>query len=147
MKSLSRNAGVTLLEIMLVLAIAAMVIVMSIRYYQQATQSQQSNSVLQQILSMSAAADNLAQGTGSYSGVTSANVKAIVGDANLKTPWGSSFTFASTATTYTVTVDKLPGGVCAAVSAKVKANSKYTGTCDTTATPAKITVVYTTTSA
>ncbi len=39
--------GVTLLEIMLVLAIAAMVVVMSIRYYQAARASQQANDVLE----------------------------------------------------------------------------------------------------
>ena len=59
--------GVTLLEIMLVLAIAAMIIVMSVRYYQSASASQQVNAVLQQIQGITAAADGLAQATGSYS--------------------------------------------------------------------------------
>jgi len=42
-----RMSGVTLLEIMLVLAVAAMVIVMSIRYYRNATNSQNSNVIIQ----------------------------------------------------------------------------------------------------
>ena len=63
-RSLSSILGVTLLEIMLVLAIAAMIIVMSIRYYQSANASSQANALMQQIQAITAAADNIAQGAG-----------------------------------------------------------------------------------
>lgn len=66
MKSLSRSAGVTLLEIMLVLAIAAMIIVMSVRYYQSASSSQQATAAFAQVQAITAAADTLAQMSGDY---------------------------------------------------------------------------------
>jgi type II secretory pathway component PulJ len=49
MKKQARSIlGVTLLEIMLVLAVAAMIIIMSVRYYESANSSQQANATLQQ---------------------------------------------------------------------------------------------------
>ena len=44
-----KSSGATLLEVMLVLAVAAMVIVMSIRYYKNAQNSQNVNAILAQI--------------------------------------------------------------------------------------------------
>ena len=68
-----KNQGVTLLEVLLVLAIAAMIIVMSIRYYQSASTSQQVNMTMEEIQAITAAADNLAIGSGSYqTGISSA---------------------------------------------------------------------------
>lgn len=121
MKQLSRMLGVTLLEIMLVLAIAAMVIVMSIRYYQNATASQQTNAVLEQVLSMAAAADNLSQGSGTYSQATSTNIANIVGSANMRTPWASTAAFSVTsgASSVIITVNSLPRAVCTALAAKI----------------------------
>ena len=62
MKKFVKTAGVTLLEVMLVLAIAAMIIVMSVRYYQSTNAANQANTVVQQITSIVAAADSLSVG-------------------------------------------------------------------------------------
>lgn len=117
-------SGVTLLEIMLVLAIAAMVIVMSIRYYSSATLSQQTNTVMQQIISVTAAADNLAQGAGTYTAATDTSIKAIVGANNLGTPWGdvSSWTITPGTISYTVALTPLPLSVCTSLAAKLAPN-------------------------
>lgn len=119
--------GVTLLEIMLVLAIAAMIVVMSIRYYQAASASQQANAAIGQIQSIMAAVDNLGM-NGGYNGVnvTTSNITAIVGSNNMITPTGGTITYtANSATTYTLSVP-LNVGVCALVEAKMTGNTKIT---------------------
>jgi type II secretory pathway pseudopilin PulG len=129
MKQLKSMLGVTLLEIMLVLAIAAMVIVMSIRYYQSATLSQQVNQTLGQIQAITAAADNLAIATGSYSSsITSAAMTAVVGANNMKTVTNQPITVTgASATTYTVSMP-LNDNICASVFPKLAATKKIIAT-------------------
>lgn len=136
MKRLSRMLGVTLLEIMLVLAIAAMVIVMSIKYYQSATNSQQANTLLNQILAITAAADNLSQGTGTFTPASQASVSAVVGASNMTLPWtGSAITVTPAASTFDISVVGVPTAVCTAVAAKINTGkgSRFTSsTCSGT---------------
>lgn len=122
--------GVTLLEIMLVLAIAAMVIVMSIRYYQSATSAQQATATLEQIQSITAAADSLAQGAGGYAAaaVSTASIGPLLPTNGLVTLWNTNITVTgATATTYVVTIPQTPAAVCPVLSSKLKVNSHYTG--------------------
>ncbi|OGT38906.1 MAG: hypothetical protein A3F12_01850 [Gammaproteobacteria bacterium RIFCSPHIGHO2_12_FULL_38_14] len=136
--------GVTLLEIMLVLAIAAMVIVMSIRYYQSATASQQANTVMQQVQGIIAAADNFAQPTGTYSGITSANIGPLLPAQGLSLPWGASIALSGAgANTYTMTLTSTPPAVCRLISGKLASNRSLTitGACGTAA--ANVVVKYT----
>ncbi len=140
MKRFSKSMlGVTLLEIMLVLAIAAMIIVMSVRYYQSASSSQQANAVLEQIQAITAAADGLSQASGSYSaaGVSTASLGPLLPANGFLTPWGQSITIGTVGpSSYTVTVPKTPSGVCPLVISKLKSNNHYaglTGSCSTTA--------------
>lgn len=132
--------GVTLLEIMLVLAIAAMVIVMSIRYYGAATASQQANATIEQIQAITAAADSVGQNAGGYtsSNLTTSTITALLPANGMATAWvGGSITVAYTsATTYTVTINKTPAGVCQIVRTKLSSNSRYTNlaTCAATGT-------------
>lgn len=128
MKTLFKSRGVTLLEIMLVLAIASMIIVMSIRYYQSANQSSQVNAFLTQVQGITAAVDSLAQGS-SYNTITQATVTSVLGGgANaLVPPWGGSMTFAATTSGYTLTPNPAPAGaVCTMVTTRLKTNSHYT---------------------
>lgn len=129
--------GVTLLEIMLVLAIAAMIIVMSVRYYQSASASQQSNTVAAQIGSIIAAADGLSQASGSYSSanVSTSTIEPLLPLKGLKTPFNTDITIAATgATTYTITVDAVPANVCPLLAAKFTNNKnvKSSPTCSST---------------
>lgn len=131
MKQLKSIKGVTLLEIMLVLAIAAMVIVMSIRYYQSATLSQQVNQTMSQIQAIAAAADNLAIGSGSYVAATQDAITAVVGAANMKSVTGADITVSGQGPTqYNVSIP-VNTAICTSVSAKLAANKKITtvGTC------------------
>lgn len=121
--------GVTLLEVMLVLAIAAMIIVMSVRYYQTATSNQQANSVMGQIQAIVAAADQLAQASGSYQtgGVNNANLTPLLPANGLQTPWGQAITVATTsASVFRITVNTVPAGVCPLVRTKLLANNHFT---------------------
>jgi type II secretory pathway pseudopilin PulG len=120
--------GVTLLEIMLVLAIASMIILMSVRYYKSATASQQATALLEQIQVITAAGDSLALGSTGYSAVTTANLQnALGGSTQLNTPWGAITVSASTATTYTIAFPAtLPTDVCTSVETQLSASPKYT---------------------
>jgi hypothetical protein len=115
---------------MLVLAIAAMVIVMSVRYYQTATSSAQVNTVIEQIQSITAAADGLTQGSGSYltSNISSATVSPLLPNNGLTLPWGATIAFgaAATATSYLITLNSVPSNECPLIKAKITANSHFT---------------------
>jgi len=130
----SRMSGVTLLEILLVLAIAAMIIIMSIRYYQSATDSEQANMAMEQIQAITAAADNLALGGGSYlASVSQAAISSVVGSNNMNTPNGSLITISNVvATSYGVSMP-LGTTVCTSVLAKLQGNNKVSGTAACTA--------------
>lgn len=120
-----QSQGVTLLEVLLVLAIAAMIIVMSIRYYQSASESEQANMAMEDIQGITAAADNLALGTGSYAtSVSTTAISNVIGTANMMSPTGGAITIGTpAATTYSVTIP-LSSNVCASVSAKLAGNAK-----------------------
>jgi type II secretory pathway pseudopilin PulG len=135
-RHLKTIAGVTLLEIMLVLAVASMVIVMSIRYYQNAQNSENTNIIMEQIQNISAAADNLAQGAGTYSAATTSAVSAIAGSNNMITPYAGTIVVSGGSTSYSVNIPSIPSGVCTNLAAKLKANSKFSvvGTCGTSGT-------------
>ena len=121
-------SGVTLLEIMLVLAIAAMIIVMSVRYYQSANASQQATAALGQLQAITAAADGLAQGSGSYvtGNVSSATVGPLLPggpQGGLMTPWGTTIDISASAPDkYTVAIPTVPYSVCPLLYAKLAAN-------------------------
>lgn len=122
--------GVTLLEIMLVLAIAAMIIVMSVRYYQSASANQQANSLLQQLQAITAIADGIAQSANSYTGVTTSTVKMMMPNQKMTTPWGTDLTVTGAASTYTVTGTGIPDAVCAQIIPRLETSKKYgTPTC------------------
>ena len=129
MNKFTKQIGVTLLEVMLVLAVAAMIIVMSIRYYQTANSNQQVNALLQMTQGIAAAADSLAQKDGSYSNstVNSTNIKALMPNNSFGTPWGTTASFTSGgSTSYTVTFPSAPMAVCIQASSRLSANPKFT---------------------
>ena len=147
-KSISTR-GVTLLEVMLVLAVAAMIILMSVRYYQSATASQQANAALQQIQGITAAADSLAQASGSYSagGVSTTSLAPLLpgGTTNaFTTPWGTTITITAVgASSYTVSLPGTPSGVCPLLTSKLRQNVHYSTVTPATCTTSAAAVVYT----
>jgi len=139
MKRFSKKMlGITLLEILLVLAIAAMIIVMSVRYYQSSTASQQANSALEQIQAITAAADGMAQSSGTYNSVSTSSVKLLMPNGIMTTSWGGDIKVSNPSqTSYDVSLDATPPSVCQMLTSKMGTNTQYkiTSTCGTTAQP------------
>jgi Tfp pilus assembly protein PilE len=99
--------GVTLLEIMLVLAIAALVIVMSIRFYQQASTSGKINAALSQVQGIVAAVESWQTATQQpYSNLTSMTViKDYLPsqNASLVNPWGGTVSLGTQGSGFKIT--------------------------------------------
>ena len=90
MKLALQSKGVTLLEIMLVLAIAAIIIVMSVRYYQSTTNAQQAHAFIAQMQAIQAALDQTAEATHTYtrSNASIDILKNLLGDKILQLTLG-----------------------------------------------------------
>lgn len=120
--------GVTLLEVMLVLAIASMIILMSVRYYQTATGSSLSVGALSMIQGITSVADGLAAPINSYSGITTDSVRALMPGQSLLLPWGAEITITGQSSSgYSVSLANTPREVCELLKARMAVNSKYTG--------------------
>lgn len=120
---LRKLIGVTLLEIMLVLAIAALIIVMSVRYFQSASISQQAVAYTSQLQAIAAAENSISQGIGAY--VSSTSLTSLLPAGGLTAPWGGSVTVSSTARgTFTASaVNPTQQGVCTLVTQQLLSGS------------------------
>jgi Tfp pilus assembly protein FimT len=118
--------GVTLLEIMLVLAIAAMVIVMSIRYYQSASLNQKIAATLNNITAVVAAAESYLAATGTLTGLATAEITPYLpGGVMPYTGWGGQMTVTGgQASSYTIGLPSVPSAACTQLTNLVKQNSK-----------------------
>ena len=129
MKRFARSSsGVTLLEIMLVLAVAANILVMSIRFYQTATANQQANAALQMIEGITAAADSLKQATGSYSqgGVSTDTIQQLMPNQSMTSPWNTDvIVVGATDSKFAIAFQGMPKAVCASIANRVLADSRY----------------------
>lgn len=127
MRALAKSTlGVTLLEIMLVLAIAAMIIVMSIRYYDSATTSQQANTTLQQVQAIIVTMDNLGMGSNSYVGISQSDIESLLGAASMRSVTNERIIVEPVSDAiYRVTIP-LNTPICTSVRVKLEANSKIT---------------------
>ncbi|HSW94347.1 MAG TPA: hypothetical protein VLJ15_08370 [Gammaproteobacteria bacterium] len=127
-KSFRTMLGVTLLEIMLVLAIAAMVVVMSIRYYQSATTNQKVASTLNNITAIVAAGENYLSSQGTYEKIGPADVTPYMpGNKMPSSGWGGEMGVENgSANGYDITVPSVPTGACKQLAALIKQNGKVT---------------------
>jgi len=144
MKRYRSILGVTLLEIMLVLAVAALIITLSVRYYQSATASQQANTLMTMIQGITASADNLAVTSGSYAtaGVNTTSIQTLMPNQSLQTPWNTGITIAGgTATTYTVTIPSVPFNVCPLIITKLNGSTDKHYTSSSTCSPTAATSI------
>jgi Tfp pilus assembly major pilin PilA len=126
-KSPKSFLGVTLLEVMLVLAIASMIIVMSVRYYQSANSNQMAISALDLIQGITAHADGIAQASQSYSSVTNSAIQSLMPNQSMILPWGTLANITSqSATQYSVALANTPKDVCVLLKTRLAASAKYT---------------------
>lgn len=129
MKRMTKSVlGVTLLEIMLVLAIAAMIIVMSVRYYQSAQASSQANAFVSQVQAIASAAENLAQGAGTYPAAGSLTPLLPPNTLTL-TPWGAAVTYTASGTGFKLAFTGPGAATCSLITAKLLSSNQFsTGT-------------------
>lgn len=132
----SSSHGVTLLEIMLVLAIAAMIIVMSIRYYQSAHANQQANALFQQLTAITSAADSLSLAQGNYSNVKQSNIQSYLGSVGgLVSPWDSTISVSGSGQQFTVNVPSTPAAVCGILIQTLGINQNITNLTSSCSSP------------
>lgn len=132
-RSFKTMLGVTLLEIMLVLAIAAMVIVMSIRYYQQASSNQRVASVVDMVTGIIAAGQVYLNGNGYFSGIASTNITPYMpGNVMPKSPWGSGSLSVGSGgpSSYVISIPAIPAPDCQKVKDLLKGQTNIApGSC------------------
>lgn len=148
MKFIMRKmSGVTLLEIMLVLAVAALLIVMSVRYYSTSGSAEQVNALVEQIQAIVQAADGIAQEQGyNSSSISTSTVGAVLQNTGMTTPWGEPITVAvASTTTLTITVPDVPAAICPLLQAKYNGNASFNATannCPATGNLASFVITY-----
>jgi len=120
--------GVTLLEIMLVLAIAGMIIVMSVRYYQSASASNQANTALQQIQGILAGEESVLQSQGAYEDETGVALLALLPKNPFLLPWGTTIGITITTNTIQMTLPSVPVSVCATLDGRLRSNTRISST-------------------
>lgn len=135
--------GVTLLEIMLVLAIAALVVVMSIRYYLTSVTAQQANSTIAQMQAIVNAASTIVGDTGDYSVVNTASVTALMPDKTLNSAWGSAITLSGSGSTFSAEFADTPYAVCLILSSRLSADNHYDISATTCPSTGTVTYKYT----
>jgi type II secretory pathway pseudopilin PulG len=126
--------GVTLLEIMLVLAIASMIIVMSLRYYGSAMMAEQTTDVTNQIFSIVAAMETLAAAAGSYSGISTTEISNYLGGNAIKTVTGGEITVVPTNTpntTFAIAMG-LTAPICSSAAVRIKSGKITSASCEGT---------------
>ncbi len=141
-RSVKSALGVTLLEIMLVLAIAAMVVVMSIRYYQSATTNQKVSSTINGIIAVMAAGENYLSSNGSFTGMADANITPYMpGNKMPVTGWAGVMSVSAGAQgdTYTIAIPNVPAGVCPQLDAYLKQGGKASLDSTTACTKVQVT--------
>jgi Tfp pilus assembly protein PilE len=128
--------GVTLLEIMLVLAVAALIIVMSIRFYQSASNSSKVNNAMSIIQAITAAEENYFNASGVYDTSGSKITGYLPANQMPVSPWSGTVTVktGTSPAVYAISMENVPGGgtasnptgTCGQLAALVQQNSsKY----------------------
>ncbi len=137
----TRNVGVTLFEIMLVLAVSVSIIVMSIRYYGSTVASHQANATMEQIMVISATVDRVKSSGASYQNILGA-LQNMLPPNSLTTAWNTQVSFEDIrANSYAVVLSGMPASVCSQVSNELNANGHFhvTSACERQATDFKYT--------
>lgn len=107
--------GITLIETLLVLGIAALIIVMSVRYYQSTVYSEQAVAFTTMAQAIAAAQNSLSQGTGTYTSSNS-SLSSILPAGGMEQPWGGQVKVVKVKPgTFTIQTTGMDRGVCAIV--------------------------------
>lgn len=124
--------GIGLLELMLALAIIAVLLIMATRYYQSTSQSQKVNQAASDVQAIIAGFANFRAGdpTGTFtiddlSGFLPASWTTSPATIATANPWGKAYTAApgANSTTVEISVDGMPTTACDALKALTKVNT------------------------
>lgn len=105
----------------------------------------QTNGILQMIQGIVAATDALAQTDGSYmnKNVTEENIKALMPNNELISPWGTNVTIAAQSpTSFLIVIPGTPTDVCKQIKARMQSNDHYKIDSNTCASVGDFNVVY-----
>lgn len=130
MRGIYKNLGVTLLEMILVIEVASMIFMMAVKFYRSATASHQVNAAITIIEAITASADSLSLGTGSYVGISTGAIRNLMPNKSMKSPWGGDITISGASITshsYQVIMEGTPRAVCYQLKSRLVSNNKYTG--------------------
>lgn len=122
----NKHQGISLLELMLSLAIIAILLVMATRYYQITRQSQQVEEGLELMTSIYTAGSSYLESNPSFSGVTlqtfinNGSVPASFKNSATINPWGGALTVTGSAQNLVVGMTNIPDKACNNLDAKVK---------------------------
>lgn len=129
-KSLKKQGGIGLLELMLSLAIIAVLLVMATRYYESAQTGERVNDVVSIFQAMRASAANYSAGSPNYndvtfqalidSGLVPKSLQGTNGDGAAVGPWGGKLNVVGSNNTLTVSLTggSVPAKVCQGILTK-----------------------------
>jgi Tfp pilus assembly protein PilE len=124
-KILSKILGVTLLEVLLVLVIASLVLVMSIRYYQTASTQAKVNAGMETLSGLMAGVDAYLASGNSIGGVAAGVLPYLPNGAFPANPFGvGTVEVVSASPNYTVTFQSVPSVACTMFRQIAKQNQK-----------------------
>lgn len=132
---IKRQAGATLMEIIMVVALMAIITIGSLSFYNSATESSKIQEAVGNLTGLSAVVRNQFQSQGDYQGLTESllfrstnvpvNIKSTVNTDQLRHPWSQTAAAvvvapaASPYATFNITFAELPRGACVEITSKV----------------------------
>lgn len=124
-QKLRARKGIGLLELMLALAIIAVLIIMATRYYQTTARSSRMNDAVQQVNAIVAAANNYKVGQGSYTGID--NIDKLISMGVLPSsakfsPWGTTVTVTGASSTVTIKMAGVSSTDCNTILQRLSSN-------------------------
>lgn len=109
----NRQRGIGLLELMLSLAIIAILLVMATRYFTSARQGQQVASAVSIVNAITAAASNYTSTQGGGSAPSSiGKIDSYLPQGGTTSPWGGAITVSGTATSFAILIPNVPSDAC-----------------------------------
>jgi len=134
--------GATLLEILLVLAVIATVIILSVRYYQGAQASLEEQRLFAKIDAIKSAIDFSVAREKSYANVNINRIAHLLPADAFSNEFGGAVTFTSvTKASYSIQHTKIPTALCARIKPVLEESSHYSSVI-CAASPLKITYTY-----
>lgn len=109
----NRQRGIGLLELMLSLAIIAILLVMATRYFTSARQGQQVAAAVSLVNAITSAASNYTSTQGAGSAPSSiAKIQSYLPQGGTTGPWGSAITVSGSATSFVIVIPSVPSDAC-----------------------------------